>query len=70
MAERSNKTEVHEADNLLPAADAQPKAPEVGDGFKMYSVNVEGHVYSVKARTVEEAGKKAKKLHKDEKGSK
>ena len=70
MAERSDKTEVHEASNMLPAADTAPKAPEVGEGYRLYSVNVEGHVYSVKARTVEEAGKKANKLHKDEKGSK
>lgn len=70
MAERSDKTEVHEASNLLPAADAEPITPEVGEGYRLYSVNVEGHVYSVKARNVEEAGDKAHKQHKKDRGSK
>lgn len=70
MTEPSDKTEVHQADNLVPATDVKPKTEELGEGYKRFSVDVEGQVYSVKARTTEEAGKKATKLHKDQKGNK
>ena len=63
MSQASDKTEVHTADNLKPADKA-------GSSEKQYSVNVKGTVYAVTASSAEEAGEKAKKLHKKNEGDK
>lgn len=74
MTEKSNKTEVHTADNLSPAPQSEPKKPTVGvDKAKKggdstgFAVSIEGHVYGVKAKNAQEAADKATKLHKGKK---
>jgi hypothetical protein len=66
MAIESDKTEVHTADNLQPAAKEDQKSAEL----QGYSVNIQGIIYSVKASNAEEAGEKAKELHNKTKGKK
>jgi len=53
MSTESDQTVEHKASDL-----------KVAEGYTNYSVDVEGHVYHVVARTVKEAGDKAKKMHK------
>ena len=70
MSTESDQTEVHTADNLKPAAAAESSDSKKKTAGRGYSVNVEGEVYSVTAGSAEEAGEKAKQLHKKNKGSK
>lgn len=57
MATESDQTVEHNASDLT-------IAEEQSTGFTNYSVDIEGQVYHVKARTVKEAASKAKKMHK------
>lgn len=76
MTQPSDKTEVHQADQLSPAPAKKDSKPSVGvDKAKKggdetgFAVSIEGQVYGVRAKTAQEAADKAKKLHKSKKES-
>lgn len=74
MTEKSNQTEVHQADNLSPAPKDKAEKPTVsvdpakkGGDKTQYTVSLQGKVYSVAAKNAQEAADKAKQLHKGKK---
>lgn len=68
MATESDKTEVHTADNLVPAGESQASEVKLKKGEELHTVSIEGVVYSVPAKDAAEAADKAQEQHKSRKG--
>lgn len=68
MSTESDKTEVHTADNLVPAGESQSSEVKLKKGEELHTVSIEGIVYSVPAKNAAEAADIANKQHKARKG--
>lgn len=68
MSTESDKTEVHTADNLVPAKESSSNESTLKKGEAYHTVSIEGIVYSVPAKDAAEAAQLAQKQHESRKG--
>lgn len=68
MSTESDKTEVHTADNLVPAGESQGSEVKLKKGEELHTVSIEGTVYSVPGKDAEDAAQNAQKQHEARKG--
>ena len=67
---KTDQTVQHKATDLKPVQSVGIDKAQSGGDSTAFSVLIEGQVYGVKAKDSAEAADKAKKLHKNKKGTK